>query len=86
MMVEICEVLERTQGMPRKQRIEELCKIKGCWSQQVGGSVEKRLAPLTLEYASTSYPIPFSSSVHDRAIFEIRRGCGRNSIVLPAGT
>ncbi len=77
MMVEICEVLERTQGMPRKQRIEELCKIKGCWSQQVGGSVEKRLAPLTLEYASTSYPIPFSSSVHDRAIVEIRRGCGR---------
>ena len=39
--------------------------------------VEKRIAPLTLEYASTSYPIPFSSSVHDRAIVEIRRGCGR---------
>ena len=39
--------------------------------------VEKRLAPLTLELASTSYPIPFSSSVHDRAIVEIRRGCGR---------
>ena len=40
-------------------------------------SVEKRLAPLTLENASTSYPIPFSSSVHDRAVVEIRRGCGR---------
>ena len=77
MMVEVCEVLEKTKGLARKQRIEELCKIKGCWSQQVGGSVEKRLAPLTLEYASTSYPIPFSSSVHDRAIVEIRRGCGR---------
>lgn len=32
---------------------------------------------MTLEYAATSYPIPFSSSVHDRAIVEIRRGCGR---------
>lgn len=39
--------------------------------------VNKRLSPLINEYASTSYPIPFSSSVHDRAIVEIRRGCGR---------
>ena len=91
MMVEVCEVLEKTKGLPRKQRIEELCKIKGCTSlfprpagegKGEGANtpftpVEKRLAPLTLEYASTSYPIPFSSSVHDRAIVEIRRGCGR---------
>lgn len=87
MMVEVCTILEKTKGLPRKQRIEELCKIKGCISlfprptgeEQGEGTfwVEKRLAPLTLEYASTSYPIPFSSSVHDRAIVEIRRGCGR---------
>ena len=101
MMVDVCASLERTKGLPRKERIEDLCKIKGCWSAQAPlapcGSndptpeseistlpqgegmrpVEKRLAPLTLELASTSYPIPFSSSVHDRAIVEIRRGCGR---------
>lgn len=89
MMVDVCESLKRTKGLPRRERIEDLCKIKGCWSAQaplapcgrgVGGdyrSVEKRIAPLTNEYASTSYPIPFSSSVHDRAIVEIRRGCGR---------
>ena len=96
MMVEVCEVLERTKGLPRKERIEKLCEIKGCWSStplapcgdsnppqpslSMDGAyrtVEKRLAPLNLEYASTSYPIPFSSSVHDRAIVEIRRGCGR---------
>ena len=96
MMVEVCEVLEKTKGLLRKQRIEKLCEIKGCWSAALlapcgdcnppqpslsreGGyrPVEKRLAPLSLEYASTSYPIPFSSSVHDRAIVEIRRGCGR---------
>ncbi|MBE7702817.1 MAG: TIGR03960 family B12-binding radical SAM protein [Cyanobacteria bacterium SIG28] len=89
MMVEICEVLEQTKGKCRTERIKELCKIEGCWG--VNGSsenfnltdeekifqVRKRLAPLTNEYASTSYPIPFSSSVHDRAIVEIRRGCGR---------
>ncbi len=77
MMVEVCEILEKTKGLPRKQRIEELCKITGCWGAGVNSSVDKRLAPLNLEYASTSYPIPFSSSVHDRAIVEIRRGCGR---------
>lgn len=85
MMVEVCEVLEKTKGLSRKERIGELCKIKGCVSLfpcPMGEGegeflVEKRLAPLTNEYASTSYPIPFSSSVHDRAIVEIRRGCGR---------
>ena len=93
MMVEVCEVLEQTKGKPRKERIAELCKIDGCWSKTIlprptgegwgEGAitsftpVNKRLSPLTNEYASTSYPIPFSSSVHDRAIVEIRRGCGR---------
>ena len=78
MMVEVCEVLKRTKGKPRQERIKELCKIEGCWG--VNGckeTVNKRISPLNLENASTSYPIPFSSSVHDRAIVEIRRGCGR---------
>ncbi len=77
MMVEVCEVLEKTKGLPRRERIAELCKIKGCWSDSINNPVEKRAAQLTLENAATSYPIPFSSSVHDRAIVEIRRGCGR---------
>ena len=77
MMVDVCKTLERTKGRPRKERIAELCKIEGCWSAQFGGSVNKRLAPLKLEYAPKSYPIPFSSSVQDRAVVEIRRGCGR---------
>lgn len=81
MMCEVCEVLERTKGLARKERISELCKIKGCWSKSQrkseGFEVEKRISPLLKEYAVRSYPIPFSSSVHDRAIVEIRRGCGR---------
>ena len=89
MMVDVCKVLEQTKGKPRQERIEELCKIEGCWSyrddtnydiEELNANkfqVNKRLSQLTLENASTSYPIPFSSSVHDRAIVEIRRGCGR---------
>ena len=82
MMVEVCEVLERTKDKPRKERIEELCKIEGCWGKQVKTSsvqnqVRKRISPLLKEYAPKAYPIPFSSSVQDRAVIEIRRGCGR---------
>lgn len=81
MMVEVCEVLERTKGRPRKERINTLCNIEGCWglNREIKShkTVNKRISPLTLENASTAYPIPFSSSVHDRAIVEIRRGCGR---------
>ena len=106
MMVEVCEVLERGKinRKSRREIIEDLCKIEGCWSNIPlahcgrGGAcfsqtyspnashtrekeayrpVNKRISSLTLENASTAYPIPFSSSVHDRAIVEIRRGCGR---------
>ena len=77
MMVEVCEVLERTKNRPRRERIAELCKIEGCWSKEVNNSVNKRISPLNNDNALTSYPIPFSSSVHDRAVVEIRRGCGR---------
>ena len=31
MMVDVCETLERTKGWSRTERINELCKIEGCW-------------------------------------------------------
>ncbi len=76
-ILEMCEVIEKTKFLPRKQRIEELCKLKGFWSAQVGGTVEKRVEPLTYDTALTKHPIAYSASIHDRAIVEIRRGCGR---------
>ena len=78
-IVEICEIIEKTKGLPRQKRIEALCEGEnsGRWSKSVGGYVVKRIAELKYETALKAYPIPFSSSVHDRAIVEIRRGCGR---------
>ena len=35
MMVEICEVLEKTKGKSRRERISELCKIEGCWGMGI---------------------------------------------------
>lgn len=78
-IVEACEILERTKGLPRQERIKALVEGEnsGRWSAAVGGSVKKRIAQLKYETAPKTYPIPFSSSVQDRAVVEIRRGCGR---------
>ncbi len=78
-IVEVCEILEKTKGLPRKERIKALCdgENSGRWSSLIGGKVKKRIAQLKPVTAPKSYPIPFSSSVQDRAVVEIRRGCGR---------
>ena len=78
-IVETCEILEKTKGLPRSERIKALVdgENSGRWAPSVGGKVKKRIAQLDYDTALKSYPIPFSSSVHDRAVVEIRRGCGR---------
>ena len=78
-IIEICKILEQTKGLPRVERIKKLCEGEnsGRWSAIVGGNVKKRIAQLKYETAPKSYPIPFSSSIQDRAVVEIRRGCGR---------
>lgn len=78
-ILEVCRILEETKGMPRAERIKRLCEGEnsGRWSKSIGGNVKKRIAQLTYDTALKSYPIPFSSSIQDRAVVEIRRGCGR---------
>lgn len=75
---EVCKILEKTKGLPRAERIKALVSPEaGRWSASIGGKVTKRIAQLEYETALKSYPIPFSTSVQDRAVVEIRRGCGR---------
>ncbi len=78
-IVEVCQILEKTKGFPRNERIKALTEGEnsGRWSIITGGKVKKRIVQLDYDKALKSYPIPFSSSVHDRAVVEIRRGCGR---------
>ena len=78
-IIEVCQILEKTKGLPRAERIKALCEGEnsGRWGISTGGSVKKRIAELKYETAPKSYPIPFSSSIQDRAVVEIRRGCGR---------
>ena len=85
-IAELCKIegcwgasaLSRPTGEDRSEGANSTSLGRGCHEVTGEGfQVNKRLSPLNNEYASTSYPIPFSSSVHDRAIVEIRRGCGR---------
>ena len=78
-ILEVCEIIQKTKDLPRVERIKALCEGEnsGRWSALIGGNVTKRIAQLENETAATSYPIPFSSSIQDRAVVEIRRGCGR---------
>lgn len=76
--IEVLEkVIELKGKMPRAQIIEELAKISGVYAPCVNNPATKRIANLTLENHPINSPIPHFTSVHDRAIIELRRGCGR---------
>ncbi|OGI22188.1 MAG: hypothetical protein A2287_04865 [Candidatus Melainabacteria bacterium RIFOXYA12_FULL_32_12] len=46
-------------------------------SEEFPEIINKRIASLKDQNYPTNFPVPYSSSVHDRAVIEIRRGCGR---------
>jgi len=86
-MLEICEVIKyaKENGLSRTEKIAKLAEIEGVFVPSVhdfhnindGKKIKKRIVQIDYENALKKYPIPFSSSVHDRATVEIRRGCGR---------
>lgn len=80
-ILEVCEIIKRAkvQGLSRVEKVEELSKIEGVFVPALhkNKTIKKRIVQIDYGNALKAYPIPFSSSVHDRAIVEIRRGCGR---------
>lgn len=78
-ILEVCEIIKKTkqEGLSRAEKIKKLAEIEGVYVPEYPKKVKKRIVQIDYENALKSYPIPFSSSIHDRAIVEIRRGCGR---------
>lgn len=80
-ILEVCEVIQRAKadGLSRAQKIAELAKLEGVFVPSIHKKqkIKKRIVEIDYDNALKAYPIPFSSSIHDRAIVEIRRGCGR---------
>ncbi len=76
--IEVLEKYIELKGkMSRNEIIKELAKISGVYAPLVNNVATKRIAQLTLENHPINSPIPHFTSVHDRAIVELRRGCGR---------
>ncbi len=82
----------KKQKLSRKNILKELAQIKGVFAPEfydytkvpvkrlvndVPEKIEKRVVNIAELNAPTSYPVAYSTSIHDRAIVEIRRGCGR---------
>ena len=76
-IIEICDTLNNTKELSRTERILALSKLDGVWGKGYNTNVNKRISELKVSTAPKSYPIPYSNSVQDRAVIEIRRGCGR---------
>ena len=79
-VLEVCEAIKlaKEQGLSRAEKIKKLSQIEGVYTPAIKQKkVKKRIVQIDYENALKAYPIPFCSSVHDRAIVEIRRGCGR---------
>lgn len=74
------EILRKTtelKGLSRLDKIKKLSEIEGVYAPMFPKRTSKRIANLTFENHPTNSPIPHFASVHDRAIVELRRGCGR---------
>lgn len=76
-ILEVCEIIRDSKGLLRAEKLKKLSEIEGVFVPAIPKKVRKRIVQIDYENALKEYPIPFSSSVHDRAIVEIRRGCGR---------
>ena len=75
--VEILKKYKEVKNLSRLEKIKEIAKIEGIYSPFLNNKVKKRISDLSEKNLILSNPIPYSSSVHDRTIIEIRRGCGR---------
>lgn len=78
-ILEVCETIKsaKEQSLSRAEKLKKLSELEGVFVPGISKTVKKRIVQIDYENALKEYPIPFCSSVHDRAIIEIRRGCGR---------
>lgn len=86
----IIEVLEKyyqlkQSGANRSSIIRQLASIEGVYSSELNNRTKKRVHYFNDNEILPKSPIPYSSSVHDRTVVEIRRGCGRMCRFCQAG-
>ena len=69
----------KKEGLSRRDILNRLSDIEGVYVPSVKRDkvVNKRIYDFSSSSAPVKHPVPFSTSIHDRAVVEIRRGCGR---------
>ena len=82
----------KNKKLTKLEKLKEYAKIEGIFIpalydctkipakplyDDVPAIVNKRIVQMTAANLPTEYPVSFSTSIHDRAVIEIRRGCGR---------
>lgn len=79
LFIESLETIKNSkeQGKTRKEILKELSNLEGAYVPDFSEKVKRQTSELKKENTPTIFPVPYSSSVHDRAVVEIRRGCGR---------
>ena len=78
-IVEVCRLLKK-QKKTRKEILKAFSEIDGMYVPEFykkGTKINKRIYDFSADSAPCKHPVPFSASIHDRAVTEIRRGCGR---------
>ncbi|MBO5948250.1 DUF2344 domain-containing protein [bacterium] len=87
LLIEVLETYEtlKNQGLKRNEIILELAKIEGVYSPKLNNKTKKRVYDINKSNKAPKAPVQYSSSVHDRTIIEIRRGCGRMCRFCQAG-
>ncbi len=78
----------KEENKTRDEIIEALSKIEGVYSPKYTDKtkkVNKRVSEIRNDNAPINLIVPNSKSIHDRAIVEIRRGCGRMCRFCQAG-
>ena len=87
LLIDVLETYEilKNKGLSRNEIILELSKIEGIYCPELKNKTKKRVYDISKNNKSPKAPVPYSSSVHDRTIIEIRRGCGRMCRFCQAG-
>ncbi len=87
LIIDILEAYQdlKNRGKCRSEIILELAKIEGVYCPELQNKTRKRVFDISKSNKAPLSPIPYSSSVHDRTIIEIRRGCGRMCRFCQAG-
>ncbi len=75
----------KNQNVSKNKMIKELSLIEGIYSPQEQNKVKKRIYDISKDKNIINSPVPYSLSLSDRVILEIRRGCGRMCRFCQAG-